>query len=217
MPRQKSQQRSSFSESGKILGLKWYWWIFIIVIIFILLMAITGIGKGSGGIAGNLSRAFLGFADGILNILGKSSIFWFFAIIFLFPFIGRGLSSLFALYKGHFGEEKSTEEAAKDVGIDKDSLSDSIDKKRKEGKSDKQILEELKNERGTETAKKTNDAQFERIQSQIDELKLSLEQGQKDLQDQYSKLKDAVDEFNRDNDSSVETPPDKSGDLTPPS
>lgn len=210
MARQKSQQqRSSFAESGKILGLKWYWWIFIVVLVFILIMAISAIGKGSGGIAGNLSRAFLGFADGILNILQKSPIFWIFAIAVLFPFIGRGVSAIFSLYKGHFGEEKTTEDAAKDVGLDKDSLDKSIEQKRKEGKSEDQIRKELLKERGTDVAKQYNDLEFDRIQNQINEGKMTLEEGKTALRESQDKMDKAVDDFNKEHDADATSPKDK--------
>jgi len=206
MTRTKSQQGSSFSESGRILGIRWYWWLVIILIVFFFSMGSAGIAKGAGGLLGQISRAFLGFADGVLNLLAKSPIFWFFAIAFLFPFLGRGASTIFTLYKSHFGSEKTTEDAAKDLGLDKDSLKDTIDQKRKEGKSEDQIRKEILTERGTYAAQKYVDLEYQRINKLETEGKISSSEASRQRKEVSDNMDKAVDDFNDKHDTEVEHP-----------
>lgn len=115
------------TESHGFLGLRWYWWVLIIVV-FIIIMSSISAGMGSGcGVVCNLSKGLLGFMDGMLNMLSGSGIFWFFAIIFAFPFLGQGLSSVVKSYKDHFAEGKSQEDINKDLNITKEDLQKAVE------------------------------------------------------------------------------------------
>lgn len=195
----------TFHESGTILGLKWYWWI-VIVVGLILIMSSISLGVGSGGLAGQVSRAFLGFADGILNILSKSPIFWVFAIILLAPLVGRGLCSMVALYKGHFAEGKSQSDANKDMGIDKDTLDEKTKENKDKGISDIENVKMTKSERMTNLAQLYVDKTFDRLSKQIQDGQITIDEAVEQLSKAQKEADDAVDKFNEEHDAEGEHP-----------
>lgn len=206
MAQSRKQQQSSYSSTnGKVFGLKWFWWLLIVIGVILIFSSIS-IGVGSGGIAGNISRAFLGFADGILNMLEKSPIFWVFAVILLFPFLGRGVSSLYALYKGHFGAEKKQSDVVREAGIDKETLDRDVKEGKEKELSDKEIREKTLNERATEMGNVTLERKQQELQAKINSGETTFEAGVKELKEYSERVDQAVEDFNRDHEAEAEKP-----------
>ena len=107
-----------------ILGIRWYWWILIFVMIMVVFSGIcTLLGIGTGDtIVNRLSRAVLGFAGGLLNILEGSWILRFGVSLWAIFFIATNASPIILAWKAHYGKDKSFEQQNKELGIDKEGL-----------------------------------------------------------------------------------------------
>ena len=163
-------------KTGKFIGLKWYWWIAIIVGIFLVMGAIS-IMVGAFHPLSDLSKAALGFAAGIMNLLEHSGIFWFFAIIFVFPYLISGVSASVKLYKEHIAEGKSQKEVNQELKIDESGLQELNDKTKSENPGlpaseiTKKAVSNMFQQINQETITKTQ----ARLQSQVENGEISFE------------------------------------------
>ena len=170
-------------KTGKFIGLKWYWWIAIIVGFFLVMGAIS-IMVGAFHPLSDLSKAALGFAAGILNLLENSKIFWFFAIIFVFPYLVRGVSASVKLYKEHFAEGKSQKEVNQELKIDESGLQELKDQTKSEnpGLSNTEITKKAISKMFQQTNQETIDKTQERLQSQVENGEISFDAATKNME-----------------------------------
>lgn len=130
MPSQKSNQ-IVVKQPGVIAGLKWYWWVLIGIIGFFILSSLisTLVTGSNGGFSpfGNamtgLSKAILGLAEGLLNLVVKSPFTYFMIAIWALPLVGSGASAMYRAYSSK-QQDKTKEEIRQEAGVDKENLED---------------------------------------------------------------------------------------------
>lgn len=91
------------------------------MVVFSGICTLLGIGTGDT-IVNRLSRAVLGFAGGLLNILEGSWILRFGVSLWAIFFIATNASPIILAWKAHYGKDKSFEQQNKELGIDKEGL-----------------------------------------------------------------------------------------------
>lgn len=122
--RKKQTTTTAPSMGFHILGIRWYWWILIIFMVMVVFSGIcTVLGIGSGDtIVNRLSRAVLGFAGGLLNMLEGSWVLRLGVSLWAIFFIATNASPIVLAWKAHYGKDKTFEEQNKELGIDKEGL-----------------------------------------------------------------------------------------------
>ena len=104
--------------------IRWYWWIliaFMVMVVFSGVCTVLGIGTGDT-IVNRLSRAVLGFAGGLLNMLEGSWVLRLGVSLWAIFFIATNASPIVLAWKAHYGKDKSFEQQNKELGIDADGL-----------------------------------------------------------------------------------------------
>jgi len=120
----KKGQKQTTTIPFHIAGIRWYWWI---LILFLIMMVYSGIctvfGLGSGdSLINKLSRGILGFAGGLLNMVGDV---WYIRLgigLWAVFFIAQNASPIVLAWKAHYGKDKTFEEQNAELGIDPEGL-----------------------------------------------------------------------------------------------
>lgn len=191
----KNNQKSNqivVKQPGVIGGIRWYWWVLIGIIGFFILSSLisTLVTGGNGGgspfkdLLTDLSKAMLGLAEGLLNLVVKSPFTYFMIAIWAFPFLGRGASAMFAAYSSK-QQDKTKEEIRKEAGVDKDSLEELMKdlKEKNPGISDTDLLKASTNT----TNKRVQDNLRETLQREVDA-------GRMEAKDANEIMKESADE-----------------------
>lgn len=123
-PSPRKMQSVGPSMGFHILGIRWYWWIlilFMVMVVFSGICTLLGIGSGDP-IVNRVSRAVLGFAGGLLNVLEGSWVLRLGVSLWAIFFIATNASPIVLAWKAHYGKDKTFAEQNKELGIDVEGL-----------------------------------------------------------------------------------------------
>lgn len=126
---------NSNSNSGTLLGLKWYYWIAIVCVFLFVYSLITSLFNGRDPVSAILDD-LIGAAGALLAALSKSPLIWLGVVLWLGPAVLAGVgktgSKMWEIYDAHEGPDKTTKEKAEKAKVDPKSLQDRIDQWRKQ-------------------------------------------------------------------------------------
>jgi predicted RNase H-related nuclease YkuK (DUF458 family) len=193
MPSKKTNQ-IVVKQPGVIGGLKWYWWVLIGIIGFFILSSListlvtgrNGGGSPFGNPLSNLSKAILGLAEGLLNLVVKSPFTYFMIAIWAFPFLGAGASAMYKAYSSK-QQDKTKEEIRKEAGVDKENLEDVMKELREKNQGIK--TEELVKAATNTTNKRVQDKLREVLQREVNEGRMTAEKANEIMKESAEKTK----------------------------